>query len=242
MRLTFTLGNEEFEDTLAVSVNGKTKDLTTNDKQVSFDVPNTDKIEVHVEYKRNDIQQIKNPIGRFFAYLFFFLLSPIIFFADNDNGIGIHKFFYDAKPFDMKKIFKIVPTENVVLKFISSKYDKTTKRFLNPDIEVVGEEMTDEVLCSEYNQASFKKEFRLYHYPAYALLFAIILALTALMTAILFNQFSPFNLAGVVGMALCCFVMLVLLIVFICIFVSTHRLFRQIDRNLSKDSREKQEI
>ena len=242
MRLTFTLGNKEFEDTLAVSVNGKTKDLTTKDKQVSFDVPNTDKIEVHVEYKRNDIQQIKNPIGRFFAYLFFFLLSPIIFFADNDNGIGIHKFFYDAKPFDMKKIFKIVPTENVVLKFISSKYDKTTKRFLNPDIKVVGEEMTDEVLCSEYNQASFKKEFRLYHYPTYALLFAIILALTALMTAILFNQFSPFNLAGVVGMALCCFVMLVLLIVFICIFVSTHRLFRQIDRNLSKDLREKQEI
>ena len=76
MKLTLTLDNmeKEFEDTLAVSVNGKTKDLTTQDKQVSFDVTNTDKIEVHVEYKRNDIQQIKNPIGRFFAYLFFFLL------------------------------------------------------------------------------------------------------------------------------------------------------------------------
>jgi hypothetical protein len=242
MKLTFTLGNKEFEDTLAVSVNGKTKDLTTKDKQVSFDAPNTDKIEVHVEYKRNDIQQIKNPIGRFFAYLFFLLLSPIIFFADNDNGIGIHKFFYDAKPFDVKKIFKIVPTENVVLKFISPKYDKTTKRFLNPNIEVVGEEMTNEVLCSEYNQASFKKEFRLYHYPAYAILFAIIFALTVLMAVALINQFSPFDLFGVIGMSFCCVVMLALLIVFICLFVSTHRLFRQIDRNLSKDLREKQEI
>lgn len=242
MKVSFTLGNEEFEDTLAVSVNGKTKDLTTQDKQVSFDVTNTDKIEVHVEYKRNDIQQIKNPIGRFFAYLFFFLLSPIIFFADNDNGIGRHKFFYDAKPFDVKKTFKIVPTENIVLKFISPKYDKATRRFSDPDIEVVGEKTTDEVLCSEYNQASFKKEFRLYHYPAYGVLFAIITVLTVLMVVTLVNQFSPFHLAGVVGMALCCFVMLALLIVFICLFVSTHRLFVQIDRYLSKDLRAKQEI
>ena len=242
MKVSFTLGNEEFEDTLAVSVNGKTKDLTTQDKQVSFDVTNTDKIEVHVEYKRNDIQQIKNPIGRFFAYLFFFLLSPIIFFADNDNGIGIHKFFYAAKPFDLKKTFKIAPTENIVLKFISPKYDKTTRRFSNPDIEVVGEEMTDEVLCSEYNKASFKKEFRLYHYPAYAILFAIILALTVLMAVALINQFSPFDLFGIIGISFCCVVMLALLIVFICLFVSTHRLFLQIDRYLSKDLREKQEI
>lgn len=242
MKVSFTLGNKKFEDALAVSVNGETKELTTQERQTSFDIPNTDKIEVQVEYKRNDIQQIKNPIGRFFAYLFFFLLSPIIFFADNDNGIGIHKFFYAAKPFDLKKTFKIVPTENVALKFISPKYDKTTRRFSNPDIEVVGEEMTNVEFYSEYNQASFKKEFRLYHYPAYAVLFAIILALTVLMVVALINQFSPFDLFGIIGISFCCVVMLALLIVFICLFVSTHRLFLQIDRYLSKDLREKQEI
>ena len=235
MKVSFALGNEEFEDTLAVSVNGKTKDLTTQDKQVSFDVTNTDKIEVHVEYKRNDIQQIKNPIGRFFAYLFFFLLSPIIFFADNDNGIGIHKFFYDAKPFDLKKTFKIMPTDNVVLKFISPKYDKTTKQFSAPDIDIIGAETIDEALHYEYNNVSFKKDFRLYHYPAYTVLFAVILALTVLMSVCLGNQFSPFDLFGVIGMSFCCAVMLALLIVFICLFVSTHRLFRQIDYILSKD-------
>ncbi len=242
MKLTFKLYNKEFEDALVVSVNGETKDLTAQDKQVSFDVHDTDKAIVQVEYKRNDIQQIKNPIGRFFAYLFFFLLSPIIFFADNDNGIGIHKFFYDAKPFDLKKTFKIAPTDNVVLKFISPKYDKTTRRFSAPDIEIIGMETTDVTICSEYNQASFKKEFRLYHYPAYTVLFAVTLALTVLMSVCLVNQFSPFDLFGVIGMSFCCVVMLALLIVFICLFVSTHRLFRQIDYNLSKDLREKQEI
>ena len=242
MKVSFALGNEEFEDTLAVSVNGKTKDLTTQDKQVSFDVTNTDKIEVHVEYKRNDIQQIKNPIGRFFAYLFFFLLSPIIFFADNDNGIGIHKFFYDAKPFDLKKTFKIIPTNNVVLKFISPKYDKTTKQFSAPDIDITGAETTDEELRYEYNKVSFKKDFRLYHYPAYTVLFAIIIALTVLMSVCLVNQFLPFDLFGVIGMSFCCVVVLVLLIVLVCLFVSTHRLFQQVDCNLSNDLRKKEEL
>lgn len=235
MTVSFTLANKEFEDSLAISVNRETKELTAQAKQVSFDVHDIDNAIVQVEYKRNDIQQIKNPIGRFFAYLFFFLLSPIIFFADNDNGIGIHKFFYDAKPFDLKKTFKIIPTNNVVLKFISPKYDKTTKQFSAPDIDIIGAETIDEALHYEYNNVSFKKDFRLYHYPAYTVLFAVILALTVLMSVCLGNQFSPFDLFGVIGMSFCCAVMLALLIVFICLFVSTHRLFRQIDYILSKD-------
>ena len=63
-----------------------------------------------------------------FAYLLFFLLSTIIFFADNDTGIKTHKFFYDANPFDLKKTFKIASTENtVILKYVASKYDKQSK-------------------------------------------------------------------------------------------------------------------
>ena len=72
MTLSFTLANKEFEDTLVVSIDGELKELTAQDKQISFDFPDTYKAIVQVEYKRNDIQQIKNPIGRFFAYLFFF--------------------------------------------------------------------------------------------------------------------------------------------------------------------------
>ena len=235
MTISFTLANEEFEDTLAVSLNRETKELTTQEKQVSFDVSDTDKVIVQVGYKRNDIQQIKNPIGRFFAYLFFFLFSPIIFFVDNNNGIGIHNFFYDAKPFDLKKTFKIMPTDNVVLKFISPKYEKTTKQFSTPNIDIIGAETTDEELRYEYNKVSFKNDFRLYHYPAYTVLFAVILALTVLMSVGLVSQFSPFDLFGVIGMSFCCMVMLALLIVMICLFVSTHRLFRQVDYELSKD-------
>lgn len=234
MKLSFTLDNKDFEDVLRVSVNGETKGFAAQEKQVSFYVPDTEKVMVQVEYKTNDIKQIKNPIGRFFAYLFFFILSPIVFFADNDNGIGIHKFFYDAKPFDIKKIFRIAPAENVVIKIVPSKYDKNTKQISVPDIEIVGLETADEEFFFKYNRTSLKKQFRLYHYPAYALLFAIIIALTVLMVVILVKQFLPFNFAGVVAMTLCCLVMLILLIVFICLFVFTHRLFRQIDRNLSK--------
>lgn len=240
MILNFQLSNKEFEDTLSVCVNGETKDLTAQDKQISFDVSDTSENSVQVDYIRNDMQQIKNPIGKFFAYLFCFLLSPIIFFADNDHGIGIHKFFYDAKPFDLKKTFKIAPAGNTItIKYIPPKYEKVTRLFFAPDIEVIGAETTDEVLFSEYNQVSLKKEFRLYHYPAYTVLFAIIFALTVLMTVCLVNQFLPFHLAGVIGILFCYLVVLVLLIVFICLFVSTHRLFQEVDCNLSKNLKKK---
>ncbi|MBR3894803.1 MAG: hypothetical protein IKJ35_06610 [Clostridia bacterium] len=240
MKLTFTLDNKDFEDALLVSVNGETKDLTEQDKQISFDIPDTDQAIVQVEYKRNDMRQIKNPIGRFFAYVFFFLLSPIIFFADNDGGIGTHNFFCGASPFDLKKTFTIKPNENVFqIEYIPSQYDKTRKMISAPDIDLCGADVMQEVAFYKYDRASFKKDFRMYHYPAYTLLFAVLLAMGAFMTNTLINQFSPFDLIGVVGMSLCVLVVLALLVVMICLFASAHRLFRQVDCNLSNDLRGK---
>lgn len=232
MKLTFKLANKELEDVLAVSVSGKTKELTAQDKQISFNIPDIEEAIVQVEYKRNDLQQIKNPIGNFFAHLFLCLLSPILFFADNDNGIGIHKFFYGAKPFDWQMFFKIRPTENTVfLRYISPKYNKQTRSFSAPDVEILGAEAKEKTVTAAYNRATMKKEFRLYHYPAYTVIFAVTVALNIGMTTCLYRQFVPFHPAGVVGMTFCLLVVLTLLVVFICLFVSTHRLFRQIDRN-----------
>lgn len=233
MKITFQLTNKEFEDFLAVSINGETKELTQQDNQINFEVSDIEETTVQVRYIRNDIQRIKNPIGRFLAYLFFLLLSPLIFFADNDNGIDIHKFFYGAKPFEWKKIFKIKPTEDMIsLKYIFPKYDKTARCFSAPDVKIMGAETMEETVTAEYNPVTMKKEFRLYHYPAYTILFAIIIALYVLMAICLFNQFAPFDLVGVIGMSFCCLVVLALFITFICIFVSTHRLLKQIDRLL----------
>ena len=68
------------------------------------------------------------------------------------------------------------------------------------------------------------------------LLLALLLALMALMGVSLYNQFTPFDSAGVIALSLCLAVILALLIVFICLFVATHKLFQQVDRNLKNQT------
>lgn len=233
MKMTFQLKNESFEDSLSVSINKETKELTAKNNQISFDVDDGEAV-IDIEYVRNEPPRINNPIGRFFANFFYSLLSVLIFFADNDNGIGIHKFFHIAKPYNFKKTLKITPAENIEIKFIPSKYNKTIKNFSLPDIEITRVDVIEEKATVEYNSNELKREFRLYHYPAYTLLFSVIFAIVALMIVVLVSQFSPFNLVGVLGMSFCLVIVLALLIVFACLFGSTHRLFKQIDCNLKQ--------
>lgn len=235
MTLTLQLTNKDLEGSLAVTVNGETKKLTRRDNRINFELSDAKEATVRARYVRSDAKRIKNPIAGFFAYLFSLLLSTIIFYADNDNGIGVHKFFYGAKPFDWEKLFKIKPTENVVsLRYVPPKYHKEAKAFSAPDLELAGAEITEEAIAVEYNPVAMRKEFRLYHYPAYTILFAVNVALTALMAICLFNQLIPFNAIGAIAMSLCCLVVLVLLIAFVCAFASTHRLFNEIDQGLRK--------
>ena len=105
MILNFTLYNQEFEDSLAVYVNGLRKELSVQKSKVSFDVADANEISVQIEYVKNDTSQIRNPIAKFFSYLILFLISLIVFFSGNGNGIDIHKFFYTANPFKFKKVF-----------------------------------------------------------------------------------------------------------------------------------------
>lgn len=230
MKITFQLTNEEFEDALAVSAGGETKELSTQDNKINFEVSDAEEIAVQVQYVRNEMPKIANPIGKFFAYLLYCLISAINFFCDNGNGISAHRYFYQAKPFELKKSFAIKPTEKAVLiKYIPPRYDKQERCFSVPDIEIAGAEVLDVATAVEYNHALMKKEFFLYHYPAYIFLFAIICALEIFTATGLVKQLAPFDLAGVIGLSICCLGMLELLIVFICIFISTHRLFRQVD-------------
>lgn len=236
MQLNFILDNKEFDDALNVSVNGELKELTVQERHISFDIKDNNAVTVQIEYKGNSISQNQTPFLRYLArLLYILLLSPIIFFADNSNGIEIHRFFYDSKPFNLKKTFILEPTSSTVaIRYVSPQYNKIEKCFCSPDIAIIGAEATDVIICCEYAEAYFKKSFRFYHYPAYTILFAVTISLTALMAICLSGQFSPFSLFGVIGMSFCSAVTLALLIAFIFLFISTHRAFREIDINLKR--------
>lgn len=234
MTLTFKIKNPNPDGALAVTVSGERRELVGSSESTCFETSDTGEASVQVELvRRSDIKQIKNPVGRFFARLLMLLLSTVVFCADNDNGIGIHKFFYTVEPFDVKKTFKVKPTEEVILiTYVPSKYDKEGRTFSYPDIVIEKECVVEESVTKSYNAAALMSEFRLYHYPAYILIFALASALTALMATLLIAQIKASAFGGIVAMALCCAVVLALLIAFICLFVSTHKLLGQIDRKL----------
>ena len=239
MILNFTLYNQEFEDSLAVYVNGLRKELSVQKSKVSFDVADANEISVQIEYVKNDTSQIRNPIAKFFSYLLLFLISLIVFFSGNGNGIDIHKFFYTANPFKFKKVFKIVTKcneENIVIEYIEPPYNKVTKMLYSPDIIMAGACIIDKEVFFKYNTESFKKDFRLYHYPAYIVLFTIMLALNALIISCIVSQLSPFNFLWVIGLIFCELLMIGFLLIFILYFVSTHKLFKEVDKNLRSEN------
>lgn len=242
MKMTFQLADKEFDDALEICVNGESKALTAQTGRIDFELSDTEELTVQARYVRTDLPKIKNPIGKFFVWLLVLLISPLAFFADNENGIGIHKFFFDAKPFTITKTFRIRPAKlSLSVRYIPPKYNRQAKQFTAPDIVVEGAEVMSESTCVTYDRATLKAVFRAYHYPAYTVLFALLLALGAMMGLTLRDQFEPFHLTGVIGMSFCCAVISALLITFVYLFIATHKLFRQIDRALMRDYAEKGE-
>ena len=227
--------HHNFDDTLSVTINGETKELNEIDKIATFVVADDREATVEVFYRRNDIQSIQNPVGRFFARLFLLLLSPFIFFMDNDNGIGIHRFFHSAKPFDLAMTCKLMPTAAPVsVTFVPPLYVKNNGYKSKPEIQLQGAEIgAMETICT-YNPAAMKRDFRMYHYPAYTVIFVLTAALHALMAAGLIRQFTSAQWTGVLAISLCWLVILAITTALIRAFLATRRLFEKIDRDLRK--------
>jgi len=234
-KLEVKLKNKKLDGFLNISVKNETKKLSSENNSLFFEVPQGTEITFTAEYEKYDFKQIKSPVGRFFAYLFFFLLSPILFFADTDEngkGIGVHKFFQNADPFKLKKTFALSPKESICLEYIPPKYNKSQKSYSFPDVRLLDVTSSLEELSCSYDRAAFKKAFRLYHYPAYVLLFAVLIALNALMISCLAAQISGGDAFGVAGLSFCTVVTLALLITVACIFISTLKLYKAVDEKL----------
>lgn len=244
MTLTFELINKKFEDTLSVSIGNETKLLSSENNRISFEIDETDTANIQVKHLlKVNSKQIKNPIlRRILTILIFPLLVMVLtinFLADNDNGISIHKFFYGETPFTTTKSFKIAPINNkpIMLEFVNSQYKRLSKSFSKPNILIHNADVRSETQEINYDSKAMRHDFYIYHCPAYAVLFSIIIALNILMIICLRDQFIavPISYFGVIGIGFCCVIMLTLLIVFICMFVFTYRLYRQVDANMTQN-------
>jgi len=238
MTLFFQNDKKDSETALSVTLNGETREISANENKICFDVENGKKCSVLIEYAKENTREVKNPFLRALSFLLYCLIFPIIsiivFFDDNLGGIKANKFFYGANPFKIKKSFEFTACESVTIQHISPKYNSVSKTFSAPGIKISGTEAENEAFFFEYDKRSFKRDFLAYHYPAYIFLFIISAVLIAFMKVCLLRQLSPFNITGTILISLCMAAMIALA-VFLCLsFISTHKLFRELDRNLIK--------
>ncbi|MBQ8415779.1 MAG: hypothetical protein IJX13_02605, partial [Clostridia bacterium] len=171
MIVTFQLSNQIFKDALAVSVNGETKELSARNPQINFEISDPQELTVWVEYVSERHRDVKKTIWKNLLHSIAFVLSKAETVYRSHWRIGTSErdyFFHEVEPFELKKCFKIQPTEMIIwVKYIPSEYDESENSISAPDIEMVGTEATEQENVMQYNREYMKQEFHLHYYPAY---------------------------------------------------------------------------
>ena len=150
-------------------------------------------------------------------------------------------FFYEVEPFELKKSFRIQPTEMIIwVQYISSEYDESENRISPPDIKMVGTEVNEQETIVQYHREYMKKEFRLHYYPAYISLFLVSGGLGLLMIKLwLFGESKPDGFLNILSVIFVIIFAWGLLARGIYEFVSLCKIFREVDRKLSEDEDQK---
>ena len=93
-------------------------------------------------------------------------------------------------------------------------------------------ESTEEI---SYDKKGMKLSFALFHYPAYFVIFAFVAAIIVLITVCVIQSFRTLDTLGILGLTFCFAVMIFLLVVMITFFVKTHKLYKEVDCNLTSE-------
>lgn len=242
MTLTFSLKNKKFEDSLAVSIGEETKFLNEETTEVSFEATSIEQTDVRVRYIEKGEEENTNLALKIILCILFLpliILIPVInFFIENDGGIKFDSFFKSENPFKIKKHFSILPNDDnakILIEFVPAKYLKHKKTYSKPDILLHNAESTEITEKISYDKKSMKLTFMLFHVPAYLIIFAFIVAIIVLITAITIQKFSTLGSLGFLGLGFCLAVMIFLLGAMITCIVKTYKLYKKVDCNLKEE-------
>ena len=236
MKMYFHIENKDFSHYLKLTANGKVyyfcDDLTVN-------VDDREILDIDIEFIRVDdyLKIEKNIFLRVLLTLVKCIFSPLLFFIDNNDGIRMDNGYDSFNPFTLKKSFSVaVPDEKVVnIKYIDSKYNKVTKKYSYPIIELKGDGVIDKTEEMKFSDDILKNEWKVYHIPAYIVIMIVILLLNILNFSIFAKVIGEIplyqlseNIGAIIGMSFCSFVLVGLFIVWIIIVVKSHKLQREV--------------
>ena len=210
MKTTVRLYNREFPDSFLVTVNGVTKELSEDHEEITFEWDG-ETAEGEIAYVNHDEIKVKNPFLRFLAHLLAGLLSILIFWADNDGGIRCERCFKDINSFEIKKRFRLCPSEDGIIEvhFSDPKYRTFDKSYDPPCILLTGD-LTEEESEIYYNPKHMCSAYRMYNYPVFTVLFllsafvnwiGVMVSITVVMRIPTSSLLE--NIGSITGMALC---------------------------------------
>lgn len=234
MRTYFHIGNKRFVDYLKVTVNGKTY-YFSDDLTVEYDA--CESLEVDFELiKANDYfnAKTKNPIMKWLVQILRFVFSPLLFFIDNEDGIGFHKGYYSFSPFIHKQTVLInSPNERTInVGFTDTRFNKTTKKFSMPIIKIKEEDVTVKSEETSFSEKILKQEWNIYHIPAYIVLIIFVLLINAVDFLVcgkaIFKDFVSLDFGLVLGMIFCSTVTIGLFVLIIVCIVKSRRYYKEV--------------
>jgi len=134
MKTHFHIENKEFVDYLKVTVQEK-EYYFCDDLTIEYD--DCDSLDVDVELiKAEEYLKIKakNSFLKLLLNIVKWILAPLLFFIDNEDGIGLDKGYHSFNPFTIKQSISInSPDEKIIgITYIESSYNKITKKFTPP--------------------------------------------------------------------------------------------------------------
>ena len=229
--------SEDFADYLKLTANGNTY-YFQNDLTVEFD--DCENLNADIELIRaEDYFKIKskNPFLKLLVFILKLIISPIIFFTDNDDGIRLYRGYKTFNPYTIKKSFSISnPNEKTVnLIFTNATYNDITKKFTPSDIiiECDGIQIKSEEI--RFSKTILKHEWNEYHITGFALLMLLVSLLNTLDFVIFAKVIGDIasstvseNVFGVLGMLFCSFVLVGLFVACVVIIVKSCRLKKEV--------------
>lgn len=242
MKTKIKIANKTFYETLRVTFDGQTKELSDENREIEFESSNNGKHTLEVEFVNNDFfdfNKVRNPIAKFLLRIVAFIFMPLLhyFEADDIKGAKSHMWLKYTHPFDFRKTFIVEPQEDkpIALKFTDSYYKPKTRDFSFPNVEIFDCIYKEENEYIKFHSEHMKKAYKIINIPMYVFVFVVLALLFTVFALVgrqalldVVNRTSAENLFGAIGMVFCFAVLLFILIMAIKAVVRSYKLCDEI--------------
>jgi len=236
MKTYFHIENKEFADYLKVTIQEK-EYYFCDDLVIEYDECDTLNVDIEL-IKTEEYLKIKakNSFLKLLLNIAKWILAPLLFFIDNEDGIGLDKGYHSFNPFTINQSISIdSPDEKTIrITYIESTYNKATKKFTPPTIK----HQENTIINTEqitFSSLSLKREWNTYHIPAFTVIMFVILLLNWLNFSIFTKVIREIplypmseNIGGIIGMSFCSLVMVALLVAYIVVIAKSHKLYKEV--------------